>query len=38
MTTVRAVVIAVNLAEFVLPILLVIKGGEATRWRRRASA
>ena len=36
-TTVRAVVIAINVAEFVLPILLVIKGGESSRWRRQAS-
>ena len=36
--TVRTAVIAINLAEFVLPILLVIKGGAPSRWRRPVSA
>ena len=34
-TPLRAVIIAINLAEFALPILLVIKGGDASRWYRR---
>ncbi|HJP58553.1 MAG TPA: DUF4386 domain-containing protein [Gemmatimonadaceae bacterium] len=33
-TPLRTVIIAINLAEFVLPILLLIKGGDASRWRR----
>ena len=34
---VRGVVLAINIAEFVLPILLIIKGGEAARWRRQTN-
>ena len=37
-TPLRAYIIAINLAEFVLPILLVIKGGDAARWYRRSVA
>ena len=37
-TPLRTYIIAINLAEFVLPILLVIRGGDAARWYRRSTA
>ncbi|HEX6627739.1 MAG TPA: DUF4386 domain-containing protein [Gemmatimonadaceae bacterium] len=36
-TPLRAYIIAINLAELALPILLVIKGGDATRWQRHSA-
>lgn len=34
-TPFRVAIIAINTAELVLPVLLVVKGGDASRWRRR---
>lgn len=36
-TPLRNYIVAIDLSELVLPILLVIKGGDAARWRRRAA-
>ena len=34
-TPLRAIILAINIAELALPVLLVVKGGDASRWRRR---